>query len=1005
MLTLTQRLDRLKVRTAELEGWRERAANPVDGWTFDGTPIAVGSSWPYRNGEVHFAAKATVPKDWPLAETRLNLDLGGESVITLSFAEGVERSYGLDPYHQEFPLHGHAFTIHTDSVARLPFGEPNRTATLKTARLIWIDEPVRALHLLLTQIAEAVSVLTTHEVAPHLLEAGEKALASLLWPSSTATYVARTAGSVAQQKIWQLPELLSSPAALTDEERASVAAAHATLTATLADLQKRFPPPGEIALVGHSHIDLCWLWPYHETRRKLRRTFNTALSLLESSPDYRFNQSTAQYYAQIEKDDPALFERVRAAVKEGRWETLGGSWVEPDTMMPTGESLVRQFLYGQRYFEKTFGVRHTLCWMPDCFGFSGALPQILRQAGIESFFTTKTNWNETNHFPYDLFWWEGNDGSRVLVHTFENPMQGYNAFVRADCFMPTWNNYRGKVDFPTTVVTVGYGDGGGGTTPEMVAREVQLRDFPAIPRATWSRMDDYFAKAHAVAKARTLPVWSGEIYLELHRGTLTSQSAVKRLHRRAEGALILAETVASLAHLLGAGAPANLETLWHLVLKNEFHDILPGSSIHEVYADAEKDLTQVIEAAAKLRDEALDAAVAALPKGPVTDALVVVNPSLDARPLRLNGADGSVFVADAVVPPLAVAIYDRTALTPARDVTAKGLRLENAHLAVEIGEDGAVASLIHKATGRESLAEPGNQIWVTPFDKPREWDAWEIDADYPDTSVRLTEPESVELVESTPERAAVRVVYRFRNSSITVTYALVAGSRRLDIGFELDWHDRRVLVRSQSPVAVRARRGTFESAHGIVERTTHTNTSWDQAMFEGAAHRFLDLSERGFGVALLNDAKYGHSVRDHVLGVSLLRSPVYPDPLCDEGVQRFTCALLPHEGDWVEGRVREEAADLNQPLVWKAASGVAAGVTTPLGVSGIPVALSGLKPAEDGNGLILRVYEPAGASGSVSVAAAPGWTVGESVTLLEEADGRTDAVRPFDLRSWRIVKG
>ncbi|HEX4296618.1 MAG TPA: alpha-mannosidase, partial [Devosia sp.] len=571
-LNVSQRLERLKVRIEELKYWRARAGVVVDGWTVDGAPIAIGGAWPSRDGVRKFAATAEVPAHWPLEETRLFLDLGGEGLATLSYPNRHAASFGVDPYHREFPLQHRQVAITAEATAREPFGVPVRNPHLNRAVLQWIDGPVHRFHLLLRQIAEAVSVLGSHEVVPHLLTAAEDAQRSLDWPSDTADYLARMAPSPQQQQIWQLPPLIDTPAALDQGQRASVAAAHDALVETLRALKERFPPQGELLLTGHAHIDLCWLWPYDETRRKMRRTFHTALGLMEASDDFRFNQSTAQYYAQIEQDDPALLKAIKARVKSGQWETIGGMWVEPDTNMPTGESLVRQILYGQLYFERQFGSRHTVCWLPDCFGFSGALPQLLRQGGIESFFTLKVNWSETNRIPADLFWWEGLDGSRVLTHTFDNPMHGYNGFVQPDCYVPTWQNFRGKTQHDTSLLAVGYGDGGGGTTPEMVEREVQLRDFPAIPQARWGRVADFFDRAHARAKQVELPVWTGEIYLELHRATLTTQSGIKRMHRHAERALITAETAASLAHMLGAAAPKSLEDHWRYVLKNEFHD-------------------------------------------------------------------------------------------------------------------------------------------------------------------------------------------------------------------------------------------------------------------------------------------------------------------------------------------------------------------------------------------------------------------------------------------------
>ena len=348
-------------------------------------------------------------------------------------------------------------------------------------------------------------------------------------------------------------------------------------------LRDRYPQTGALALTGHAHLDLAWLWPLAETRRKAIRTFSSVIGLMERHPGFRFNQSTAQLYAFLEADDPALFQQIKQKVASGQWEPIGGMWVEPDTNMPTGESLVRQLLYGQRYFERTFGRRHTVCWLPDCFGFSPALPQILRLAGIDSFFTIKVNWSETNEMPFDLFWWEGLDGSRVLAHTFKNPAGGYNSKTDLVAVIETWRNFTGKHLNPESLLCFGHGDGGGGPTEEMLARQRQLSDFPVVPSLRPVNVADWFASTRdRVAANPELPTWVGEIYLELHRGTLTTQGRTKFLHRRAERALITAETVSSMATLLGGPFAPSLEDHWRVLLRNQFHDILPGSSIREV---------------------------------------------------------------------------------------------------------------------------------------------------------------------------------------------------------------------------------------------------------------------------------------------------------------------------------------------------------------------------------------------------------------------------------------
>ncbi len=1002
-LTLNQRLDRLRTRIGELSYWRAREGVTIDGWTLDGAPIAHGAGWPDRKGVHKLMARAEVPAHWPLDETRIWLDLGGEGLVTLSYPNRSSAAFGLDPYHREFAPQHRQVAISAECTARDPFGVPNRSPRLARAVLQWIDWPVHRLHLLLRQVSEAVGTLGSHPVVPHLLDAAERALRSLDWPSDTANYISRTAPAPQQQSIWELPDVVGGPAGLTDAQLKSVGDAHDALLAELRHLQERFPQEGELLLTGHAHIDLCWLWPYDETRRKMRRTFHTALSLMEGSPDFRFNQSTAQYYAQVAEDDPALLKAIKARAKSGQWETIGGMWVEPDTNMPTGESLARQILYGQRYFEREFGQRHTVCWLPDCFGFSGALPQLLRQGGIESFFTIKVNWSETNRIPADLFWWEGIDGSRVLTHTFDNPMAGYNGFVQPDCYVPTWRNFRGKTVHDQSLLAVGYGDGGGGVTPEMVEREVQLRDFPAIPKGRWGSVAEFFGRAHERAKSARLPVWVGEMYLELHRGTLTTQSGVKRKHRQAERALITAETIASLAHLLGAPAPASLEPDWRVVLKNEFHDILPGSSIREVYVDAERELDGAIAAGKAVQQAALNAIAAQLPKGD-GEGYLIVNPTADARRIAFTKRDGGPCVSAAEVAPLGVTVLSESALGDTGPLSVSPTHLENAHLRVEIGKDGTIASLILKSNAREALAGPGNQLWVYPVDKPRNWDAWDVDEDYPERGEQITDIQSIKVVEATPHRAGIEIVRRWRHSFITQTYRLWSNSVRLDIETELDWHDRHAFLRTLTPVAVRADRATFECANGVLTRPAHQNTSWDQAMFEAAAHRFIDLGEAGFGVALLNNAKYGHNVRGNVLGMSLVRAPIYPDPLADEGEQRFTYSLMPHAGAWHEAGVRQEAEDLNQPLLVLPVTGVAARSHAPLPAIG-GAALSGLKPAEDGNDLILRMYEPAGGRGEVTLGLPRGWRA-SPVTIMEEPDprGERNTILPFEVRSWRLSR-
>jgi alpha-mannosidase len=494
-----------------------------------------------------------------------------------------------------------------------------------------------------------------------------------------------------------------------------------------------------------------------------------------------------------------------------------------------------------------------------------------------------------------------------------------------------------------------------------------------------------------------LPVWSGELYLELHRGTLTTQGRTKRAHRRAERDLVAAEALGALEALAGGELPASLEPAWRVLLRNEFHDILPGSSIREVYEEAEAELAEVSRTAQAAIDAALDRLAARLDGEGA--GVLVVNPDLTARPLRAVLPDGSALTAPGTLAGLEARVVSPG--DPAGAVSASGHVLENDLVRVELAADGTLASVRDKRLDREVLDGRGNQLWAY-VDKPRQWDAWDLEATYADDGEEIP-ADSVLVVENGPHRAALRVERRFRDSRIVQDVRLWAGSARIDFATTLDWHDRRWLLKARFPLAVRSPRATFETAFGVVERPTHRNTSWDEARFEVAGHRFADLAEPGFGVALLNDGRYGHHALGSELGLSLLRSPVWPDPLADEGEQEVVYALLPHAGGWLDGGGLAEAEDLNRPLPARPVGRGAGASLRPLRVDGLPVALGALKPLEDGGGLLLRVYEPQGARGRVRLELPDGWTADAQLDLLEREAGPPDLeLRPFAVRTWRL---
>jgi alpha-mannosidase len=1043
-----RRLERLRRRVGELGLWRNARESRVEGWRFaaeDGGvyKLGVGDFWPEPALPALLSAEARVPEGWAGLPVEIELWLGGEGFVRLS--TGV--SGGLNPFHKSFPITGAAeggetVGVEAEVVPRGPFGTSVAEPRIGRAALVVPETGVRGLERDLALVVEACAQLGDHEAVPHLLDVVEAAFARLspAWPTGTDVSLTRYLGTFpeyADGGPWSLPPAPRPVEPLPEGARAAVAEAREMVAARLEGLKEEYPPAGRIAMTGHAHLDLAWLWPVSETLRKGRRTFASVLSLMDRYEDFVFNQSSAQLYAWIEDEAPDLFERVRMRVAEGRWEPVGGMWVEPDCQTPSGESIVRQLLYGQRYFEDRFGRRSKVAWLPDTFGFSPAVPQLLRGAGIGGFFTYKLNWSEANSFPHDLYEWEGLDGSTVLAHDFENPGQDYNGNVRPLDLLGTWRNFEGKRRHPETIFSFGWGDGGGGPTEEMLENFSRLKGFPAMPRLRMALVEDFFEGLPKTG----LPRWTGELYLELHRGTLTTQAKVKKLNREAEHRLLEAEALLALASLRGAAYPAGeLEAAWKMLLLNQFHDILPGTSIREVYEVTHAELEGVVHTAERLRDGALAIGDA---KGE-RSALLVANASLNPRPLTvlLEGEDARS-ITDAAGRALLVQetegggllVHDPERKVPGLGWTALrraggegdslpeavpgvrveevggGVVIENGLLRVEVGADGTLHRVFDREAEREVLAGRASALWAYT-DKPRNWEAWDVEEGYEGEGEEIPAG-SVEVVEDGPLRASVRVERRWRDSRISQTYRLLSGSRRLDVETWVDWHERRVLLRALFPLNVRSHEATSETMFGAQRRPTRGNTGWDAARFEVSAHRFCDLSEPGYGVALMNDGKYGHSAKGNVIGISLLRSPLYPDPLADEGEHRFTYSLYPHPGDWTAAGVAREAFALNSPLV-PVRSGGAPEESSFVEAEGLELALAALKRSEEGEAVILRLYEPHGARGPTRLRFPGGLKGAEKTNLLEDRGGTPVEVeggvielevRPFEVVTLRLEVG
>lgn len=742
-----------------------------------------------------------------------------------------------------------------------------------------------------------------------------------------------------------------------------------------------------ISAIGHAHIDSAWLWPLRETIRKVARTTSSMTSLLEEQPDFQYGMSSAQQYAWLKEHRPEVFHRVKAAIAEGRFLPLGGMWVESDTVMPTGESLVRQFSHGQRFFEREFGIRSKGVWLPDSFGYSPALPQLMRRAGFEWFFTQKISWNQQNVFPHHSFLWEGIDGSQMFTHF--PPMDTYNSQLSGMEVAKASRQFKENRVATRSIAPVGWGDGGGGTTREMVGRARRLNDLEGSARVEWEHPDAFFdaAKAELTHPA----VWVGELYLELHRGTLTSQHGTKSRHRWAEHALVEAELWATTdAVRSGAAYPqAELDELWQIVLLHEFHDILPGTSIAWVHREAVTALEEVIVRAKAISDAARRSLAG---KG---DRTLVFSPVSVAGPSPLGAT-------------VVMASSDSVSLDDSDDEIV----LENSLVRVRISAEGLIVSAVDLESGREAVAagKAANLLQLHQ-DFPNMWDAWDIDRYYRNRTTDLREVTSIRsrLVDGVAE---VVIERSFSESTVTQTLTLAPESRTLQIVNDIDWRETEKLLKLAFPLDVRASHTEAETQFGYQARVTHTNTSWEAAKFETSMHRFVLVREDDFGVALVNDSIYGYDTTRDVDGdavtttvrLSLLRAPRFPDPDTDHGRHVIATGMVIGAGP---AEATQAGIELNAPAtVLSGGQDVAPLVS----VQGAGIIVSGVKLADDGSGdVIVRVYEALGrrATGALHVDFAHREV--REVSLIEDAldDARlgTDlALHPFEVRTLRIVR-
>jgi alpha-mannosidase len=767
--------------------------------------------------------------------------------------------------------------------------------------------------------------------------------------------------------------------------------------ALLTDLYERHEGggPHQLSALGHAHLDTAWLWPLEESRRKARRTFATQVRLADEYPEHVFVASQAQHYAWIQEDDPALWDDVRERVDRGQIVPVGGTWIEPDCNLPSGESLARQLLYGQRFFERELGRRCTELWQPDVFGYTGQLPQLMREAGMTRFLTQKLSWNRFNPPEHHTFTWQGLDGSEVLTHF--PPADTYNAEVTVAELRRSVREYKDHDRSRESLLVFGHGDGGGGPTRDMLERLRRARDLRGLPRTDLRTAEAFFDRLEADAgELRTVV---GELYFEYHRGTYTSQAALKRGNRRCEALLHDAEMLAAVAARLGR-APYPREALaeaWRLLMVTQFHDILPGTSITEVNDRARRDLAEV----ESIAERVVAASLAALGGGG-DDAPVNTLPWPRREVVREPG--GSLVVADAPAGGIG-SVADPATVTPARlERTADGgAVLENEHLRAVVTAGGAVASLLDKWSGREALSESGNRLELYE-DLPNAWDAWDIDPFHLET--RADCPPAAGIAEVLEDPLRVEIVFEHEvgeRSRLRQVVRLDAGARRLEFHTSADWHEEHKLLKVAFPLAVHASEATYETAFGAARRPTHFSTRHDLARFEVPGHRWADMSEHGFGVAVLTDSKYGYSAHGDTLRISLLRAPKLPDPEADMGEHRFSYAVVAHAGGWQDAGIVREARAFNAPMRWTTATPARPWAEV-LDAPGL--VLDTIKAAEDGDALVLRLYEAHGGRGRARLRLGLPFTEARRSNVLEDDVGPIDVDGDtilLDYRPWQIV--
>ena len=786
--------------------------------------------------------------------------------------------------------------------------------------------------------------------------------------------------------------------------------------------------------IGHTHIDVAWWWTVAQTREKVGRSFATGLKLMDEYPNYKFMSSQPQLYAFLKERYPELYEKAKQRIKEKRWEPEGGMWVEADCNLTSGESLVRQFMHGKRFFKEEFGVDNRILWLPDVFGYSGALPQIMKKCGIDYFMTTKLAWNQFNKVPYDTMMWRGIDGTEVLTHLIttlgvSQPIKDYfttyNGMLHPDAIMGGWMRYQNKDINNDILVSYGYGDGGGGPTREMLETSIRMeKGIKGIPKVRQEFSRTYFEELEERVKGdRRLPVWEGEFYFEYHRGTYTSMARNKRSNRKAELGLMDLELLSVLAQAQAAYPSEELDRMWKKVLINQFHDILPGSAIHEVYEVTKEEYAALQKEIKALEEERLHALVGD------GEGITIFNTTGHDRSdivelgeihaEALKDAEGVIYPVQKTAEGAVVYVEHlpskgyKTFAAVSSEIEQKtpfvlvdDHTLETPFYTIHLDAEGRFDRIYDKENDREVLQDgkKGNQFRMYE-DKPMCFDNWDVDIYYTEKYWDVNDVISMEWTECGPVRATLEMERKESNSVIHQKIHFYADSRRIEFETYVDWKEHQTLLKVHFPVNVHTDEATFDVQFGNLTRKVHTNTSWDKARFESCGQKWIDLSEGHYGVSMLNDCKYGHSVKDSDMALTLIKSGIEPNPVADQEEHYFTYAIYPHAEKWQEAKTVEQAYDLNQPAI-AVAGGKPGSLLSKASVDRSNVVLETIKCAESGHGIIIRMYESENALTKTNLVVEGNYNKAFVCNLLEEEEAELelkDGVVCVQLKPYEVV--